>query len=130
MSTVRDEITSGTLFRRIPNDHAHWVFEEARPTKYNFTPETSDDFLSMHRSDMIHPDAIFAMFPGFGLLEIDIEVLLEFGLRVTYQPEEGRDHVAVWGLKGNKNPLRRELCKRVLRLWEPGTQALVLPKGR
>jgi hypothetical protein len=118
-----EEIVDGTLYRRIPNDHAHWKREEAKPTKYNFTPDGADDYLSMQLSDRVTPTEIFEKFPGIGLLEIETNVLRGKGLRVTYEPADGADHVAVWGLKGPKNALRRDLCEMTIQLWEPGTSA-------
>lgn len=123
------EITSGTLYRRIPNDHAHWVTAEQRPTKYNFTPDGQDQYLSMHRSDVITPEAILGAFPGFSLLEIAVAVLRSFGLRVTWEPKDGPDHAAVWGLTGSVNALRRRLCERgsLVAVWEPGSQRRIWP---
>jgi hypothetical protein len=120
-----DEITSGVLYRRIPNDHAHWVHEERRPTVYNFVPAKAHDHLSMQLGDIWSPDEILAAYPGFGLLEIGVHAFGARGLRVTYKPDEGEGHVAIWGLKNAKKALLRELCTQIVRAWEPGTQALV-----
>ena len=123
--TPDEELLTGALYRRIPNDHAHWKREENLPTKYNLTPDGQDDFLSMHLAERIRPEQIFAKHADFGLLEIKVEVLRAKGLTVIYKPEEGVDHVAVFGLKGQKNPLRRELLTMLSALWEPGTMQLL-----
>lgn len=124
------ELTTGTVYRRVPNDNGHWIHAKREPTKYNFTPAPSDEYLSTQRSDMVTPEAIFKEFQGFGLLEIDVATLRGLGLRVTWEPEEdGEDHVAVWGLKGSVNALRRRLCERenLVRIWEPGTSHVIWP---
>jgi hypothetical protein len=119
------EVTEGLLYRRIPNDAAHWVREEQRPTKFNFVPAKAHVHLSMQIGGRTTPEKILADYPGFGLLEIEVIAFASRGLRVTYQPAEGHDHVAVWGLKNAPKPLLRELETQILRAWAPVSQALV-----
>jgi hypothetical protein len=116
-----EELIEGALFRRIPNSHSHWKQQEQKPTKYNFTPDGADEYLSTQLAEYTTPEKIFAKYPGFGLLEIEIRILRARGLRVTYEPGDDTDHTAVWGLKGPKNAVRRELCELTTQLWEPGT---------
>ncbi len=78
-----EEITSGTLFRRIPNDVHHWVpAPEDRPASYNFIPDNKDEFLSVHWSDRTAPAEIFARYPGCGLLKIPVADVRSLGYRV------------------------------------------------
>lgn len=105
-----------------------WVVEERRPTKFNFVPAAAHDHLSMQLAD--DPAEILEKFPGYGLIEIEAEVLWGEGLRVTYKPDEGPNHVAVWGLKQAPNSLKERLRKRVSRAWEPRTQHLVYEREK
>ena len=119
------EIHGVLLYRRIPNDHAHWVAEDKRPTGYNFRPGKVQQHLSTQLAE--DPAGILADNPGFGLLEIAADTFWRFRLRVTYEPEFRPDHVAVWGLNGARKDLLRELADCIQRAWEPGSQALVYP---
>ena len=120
-----DEIRTGTLFRRIPNDADHWFEAENRPASYNFIQDNDDEYLSTQWSELTTPGRIFAQHPGAGLLEVPVAVFWEHGLRVTYEPKDGPDHVAVWGLKNPKTSLLKKLRKAVTRTWRPGTSELV-----
>lgn len=80
----------------------------------------------------MRPEQIFERYPGVGLLEIEVMVFWELELRVTYEPEDGEDHVGIWGLKGNTRAVkdkRDALRERLLRVWEPGTYAVVLDRS-
>jgi hypothetical protein len=119
------EVRGVVLYRRIPNDPAHWIVEELRPTSNNFKTSKTQP----HLSTQLAEDAatVLAENPGLGLLEVESDVFWRFGLRVTYEPEQRIDHVAVWGLNGAKRELLRQIAECILRAWEPGSQRLVYP---
>jgi hypothetical protein len=120
------EVRGVLLYRRIPDDQAHWVREESRPTGYNFRPGNSQQHLSTQLAD--DPGKILAEYPDYGLLEIAADSFWMWDLRVTYEPEERPDHVAVWGLVGARKDVLRQLAASILRAWEPRTQRHVYSK--
>jgi hypothetical protein len=107
-------ITDGVLYRRIPNKADYYAEAEDRPSGLVFLPDKDEDYVSMSLQSKITPEKLLAGHPGYGLCEIDVRDLLEVGLRVTYQPEHGDDHVAVWGFSSSKPGarLRRKVAFR------------------
>lgn len=95
------------LYRRILPRKDYWVDNEdpKRPSGLNFMPDTGEPYVSMELKDdsdaeqekriLADNDAV----PGSGLFEIDVSTLLDFRLRVTYEPEYGERHFGVWGLE-------------------------------
>ena len=58
--------------------------------------------------------------------EISVEVLRAAGFTVTYEPSGGVDHAPVWGTKDTPKLVLRKLCPKILRVWSPDNQSLVL----
>lgn len=114
-------ITSGTLYRRIPPLASHWSVRRGRATDYAFKPARDHEHLSRHWGELTTAEKILADHPGFGLVRIEVAVLLELELRVTYQPEPAApDHAAVWGLTGERaNWLTKQMAKHAEPLRAP-----------
>jgi hypothetical protein len=122
-----EEITTGVLYRRIPPIKDYWVDYEdpKRPSSLNFSPDTGETYVSMDLKDPLDPDEKAQEArtlnhpnarPGSGLFEIDVEVLREFRLRVTYEPEYGDRHFGVsgWDQMSDKDAVRarKKLARR------------------
>lgn len=121
-----DEVRTGSLYRRIPDDTDHWVVDEDRPASYNFIQDNNDDYLSTHWSELTTPEKVFEGNPGCGLVEVPVSVFWDMGLQVTYEPTpEDPSHVAVRGLKNPKTSVLKKLRKATIRAWRPGTSTLV-----
>jgi hypothetical protein len=121
-----DEIHEGRLYHRLPpGDVGKWSTRRRKPTAYVFVLPREDEHMSTQLAEMTSPEKIFEKYPNYGLLELDVRELREFGLTVRYMPEKGTDHAAVYGLKGLTSSVKERLAKRVVRAWEPGTQQLV-----
>ena len=124
------------LYRRIPPIPEFWVDdpeeEKKRPSSLNFMPDTGEPYVSMDLKDPLdpdekaqeartlsHPDAR----PGSGLFEIDVEVLREFRLKVTYEPAYGERHFGVsgWEQMTTKDAVRarKKLSRRTRIKKEP-----------
>jgi hypothetical protein len=111
-----DEITEGVLYRRIPPIADYWVVDEGRPSSLNFRPDTGEPYVSMDLKDPDEPEAqqikrVLATegaIAGSGLVEIDVAVLRELRLKVTYEPEYGERHfgVAGWEQMTTKDAIR------------------------
>lgn len=126
-----DEITEGVLYRRIPPIPDYWVDDEKRPSSLNFMPDTGEPYVSMDLKDPAEPDAdqvrrvltSDGALPGSGLFEIDVAVLREFRLKVTYEPEYGERHFGVsgWEQMSNKDAVRtrKKLSRRARVVEEP-----------
>jgi hypothetical protein len=115
-----EEIFEGTLYRRIPPGKPDFYSrKKGRATSFNFVVDTGEQYLSTHLSDRITPDEIFAEYPGAGLCEIAVDVVRLAGYRVTYEPDEGPDHAAVWGLVNATDGQRKILSRQLIRSWPP-----------
>lgn len=75
----------------------------------------------MHWAELTTADKVLADHPGSGLVQVEVAVLLDLGLRVTYEPEPSApDHAAVWGLTGDRaNWLTRQIARRAVPLRAP-----------
>lgn len=83
-----DRILTGVLYRRI-------------------------EYTSMWLASIVTQDEVLKDHAGFGLCSIAIASFPE-GVTATYQPEYGKERVAVWGLKGTSGAmatLRRGLAR-------------------
>ena len=115
-----EEITEGTLYRRIPPGKTNYYSEKKqRATSFNFIPDRGEEVLSMHLADRTTPEQIRAAYPRAGLFEIAVDVLRAAGLRVTYEPAHGADHVWVHGVKALTDGQRSKLAGQQLRSWRP-----------
>lgn len=95
-----ERLTSGPLYRRIPNKKDYFVFDAQppRPGGLAFLPDSGEAYVSMSLVEMTTEEKVLKGHPGYGLCEVLIEQFPD-GVSATYQPEEGEDdHVAVWGL--------------------------------
>jgi hypothetical protein len=115
-----EEVTDGTLYRRVPPRKTNYYSDKKkRATSFNFIPDRGEEVLSMHLSDRTTPEHILAAYPGAGLFEIAVDALREAGLRVTYEPDHGPDHVWVHGVKALTDGQRSKLAGKQLRSWRP-----------
>ncbi len=116
-----DPITEGSLYRRIPPLDGYYAHDRQRPSSLAFLPDTDDEYVSMALASLVRPEQVLSGFAGFGLCEIAVSVLIDLGLRVTYQPEYGEGHVAVWGLDSNKPGIKlaRKIAHRALVIQAP-----------
>jgi len=116
-----DPITEGSLYRRIPPLDGYYVYDLQRPSSLAFLPDTDDEYVSMELASMVRPEQALASFAGFGLCEIAVSVLVDLGLRVTYEPAYGDGHVAVWGLDSNKPGIKiaKKIAHRAIVIQPP-----------
>ncbi len=104
-----DEVVAGALYRRIyPSGNYFKPPPENRPTSLNFLPDTGEEYVSMFRAAETTPSEVLEGHEGFGLLEIDAEVLWALGKRVIYQPAYGKGHVGVRGFTKRDEQARRD----------------------
>jgi hypothetical protein len=117
-----EEVTDGdvSLYRRVPPGKRDFYSDKKqRATSFNFVPDSVEDDLSMHLGDRTTPEEILQRYPDAGLLEIKAGVLRAAGLRITFEPDEGPDHVSVWGLKGSTEGQRKALSRQIIKSWKP-----------
>jgi hypothetical protein len=98
------ELTVGTVYRRIPNQPTHFDFTRGQPTFLAFTPRLRDaGATSLARADLVtEEDArINPGKPGdrsFGLCALDIaEVLQMIGPVVSFWNVPGQPHAQMLG---------------------------------
>lgn len=108
-----DEVHSGALYRRI-FPHRDY-FKDGRATSLNFLPDRGETSLSLYRVAETTPSDVLTGHDGFGLLEIDAEVLWALGVRVIYQGSRDKGHVGAFGFTKSAQPRRdAALASRVL----------------
>jgi hypothetical protein len=126
-----DPITAGVLLRFVPNWPTHWEYDLHRPSPRAFRRRANEEYVSAYLDGLTSPDALGALFPGFAICALRVEVILtKDGLSVVYWPEpqepEGIAHVAIYGVnRGRAEWLAREVATIVK---EPGPPAY--PKNR
>lgn len=123
--TAGQQITDPDLsvYRRIPNKPNYYAHAKNRPSGLNFLPDSEEEDVSMWLTHMTAPEKMLDGLPGFGLCEIRLAVLINLGLRITYEPNEGEGHVSVWGLKDSPDSLRRVIAKQAATVRKPDPSA-------
>ena len=101
-----DEVRSGALYRRI-FPHRDF-FKDGRPTSLNFLPDRGEPSLSLYRAAEVSPSDVLTGHDGFGLLEIDAEVLWAIGCRVIYEGSIDKGHVGAVGFTKRDAQPRRD----------------------
>ena len=91
-------LTIGVVYRRIYPDANSYDVVEQRPTRQVFD-KRKDEHLSTGLSELTTPEEMLAGREGFGLCEVDIEILVNLKLEARYEPseKEGPAHVAIRG---------------------------------
>jgi hypothetical protein len=119
-----NEVTTGTLYRLVPNWDTHWNYEAGLPEPRAFRKD-GDIGVSMVRSDRITPDGIFEKKPtlaNFAVCEISIEDLLaDKDVWVIEDPDEdfGDAHVIVMGITKRRVDWLCDLASRRI-IKQPG----------
>ena len=116
---VGQPITTGALYRLVPNWLGFWEYDAGRPSPRAFRKDPDDDGVSMYLKGPMAQDELERRLPDYAICELDIEVLCREGLSVIYDGTVGDEaHVLVRGVtKSKAKALARRLAK-IMR--EPG----------
>ncbi|MGH7411132.1 MAG: hypothetical protein ACREJ6_08780 [Candidatus Methylomirabilis sp.] len=93
---VGERLTTGLLFRRVPNTDLQWDYKGGGPTKLAFRPDKGEDGISTFLTHLTTEKEVLLGHPGYGLCTIDIPRFLEEIERLKADPKiRFREDVAI-----------------------------------